>query len=98
VVATPLGDFPAPGLREGQAALVCVRPRGVQLTPAGSCLPGRIVSRRFLGGIDLLHVAVQGLDAPLQSRSRNLIKAEVGQDVGVDISPEEVLVFAAGEP
>ena len=35
VVATPLGDFPAPGLREGQAALVCVRPRGVQLTPAG---------------------------------------------------------------
>jgi iron(III) transport system ATP-binding protein len=56
------------------------------------------VSRRFLGGIDLLHVAVQGLDAPLQSRSRNLIKAEVGQDVGVDISPEEVLVFAAGEP
>ena len=98
VVATPLGDFPAPGLREGQAALVCVRPRGVQLTPAGSCLPGRIVSRRFLGGIDLLHVVVQGLDAPLQSRTRNLIKAEVGQDVGVDISPEEVLVFAAAEP
>jgi iron(III) transport system ATP-binding protein len=97
-VATPLGSFAAPGLAEGQAALVCVRPRGVRVQEAGACLPGRVVSRRFLGGIDLLHVAVQGLDAPLQSRTRNPMKAEVGQDVGVDINPEEVLVFAAGDP
>ena len=97
-VATPLGAFPAEGLRDGQAALVCIRPRGVQLTPAGFCLPGRVVSRRFLGEIELLHVAVQGLEAPLQARVRNRMKAEVGQDVGVDINPEEVLVFAAGDP
>ena len=97
-VATPLGEFPAPALQEGQAALVCVRPRGVRLLPVGSCLPGRVVSRRFLGELDLLHVAVQGLDAPLQSRVGNRMKAEVGQDVGVDINPEEVLVFAAADP
>jgi len=98
MVSTPLGVFPAPGLRDGQTALVCVRPRGVRLKPAGFCLPGRVVSRRFLGELDLLHVAVQGLEAPLLSRVRNLMKAQVGQDVGVDINPEEVLVFAAGDP
>ena len=97
-VVTPLGVFPAPTLQDGQAALVCVRPRGVWLRPAGSYLPGRVVSRRFLGELDLLHVAVQGLDAPLQARVGNRMKAEVGQDVGVDINPEEVLVFAAGDP
>jgi iron(III) transport system ATP-binding protein len=97
-VSTPLGVFPAPGLAEGQAARVCVRPRGVELKPDGFCLPGRIVSRRFLGEIELLHIAVQGLDAPLQSRSPNRMRVEVGQDVGVEVNPEEVLVFAAGDP
>jgi iron(III) transport system ATP-binding protein len=97
-VSTPVGTFPAPGLAEGQSALVCVRPRGVGLTPEGFCLPGRIVSRRFLGDLDLLQVAVQGLEKPLQALVRNLMKAEVGQDVGIDINPEEVLVFAAGDP
>jgi iron(III) transport system ATP-binding protein len=97
-VATPVGVFPAPGMEDGRAALVCIRPRGVQPQPAGHCLPGRVVSRRFLGGIDLLHIAVQGLDAPLQSRSRNLLKAQAGQDVGVEVNPDEVLVFAAADP
>ncbi|HEX2726598.1 MAG TPA: ABC transporter ATP-binding protein [Beijerinckiaceae bacterium] len=97
-VATPLGTFPAGGLGDGQPALVCVRPRGVQLRPAGEALPGRVVSRRFLGELDLLHIAVQGLDAPLQARVGNRMKAEVGQDVGVHINPDEVLVFAAADP
>jgi iron(III) transport system ATP-binding protein len=97
-VTTPLGTFPAPALADGQAVLICVRPRGVQLRPAGDGLPGRVVSRRFLGELDLLHIAVQGVDAPLQSRVRNRMKAEVGQDVGVHINPDEVLVFAAADP
>jgi iron(III) transport system ATP-binding protein len=97
-VTIPLGSFPAAHLRDGQSGLVCVRPRGVQLRPPGDGLPGRIVSRRFLGELDLLHIAVQGLEAPLQARVGNRMKAEVGQDVGVHINPDEVLVFAAGDP
>jgi iron(III) transport system ATP-binding protein len=96
-VATPVGIFPAPQVGEGEAAVVCVRPQGVRLTAAGFCLPGRVVSRRFLGEVDLVHVAVQGLDAPLHARLRHGLKAEVGQDVGVEIDPDEVLVFAAGQ-
>jgi iron(III) transport system ATP-binding protein len=61
-------------------------------------LPGRLLSRRFLGEVDLVQVAVQGLENPLQARVRGLLPAQPGEDVGVDIDPAEVLVFAAGHP
>jgi iron(III) transport system ATP-binding protein len=95
-VETPVGLFPAPGLPEGEAAVVCIRPQGVRLTPPGFCLPGRVASRRFLGEVDLVEIAVQGIDRPLQARTRAGFRAEVGHDVGVDLEDNEVLVFAAG--
>jgi iron(III) transport system ATP-binding protein len=95
-VATPLGIFPAPDLAEGAGAVVCIRPQGIRVRPAGFCLPGRVVARRFLGEVDLVHVAVEGLDAPLQARVR-AVKLEPGQDVGIEVDPDEVLVFAAGQ-
>jgi iron(III) transport system ATP-binding protein len=97
-VSTPVGVFPAEQVPNGAGAIVCIRPQGVRLRPAGFCLPGRVVSRRFLGEVDLVHVAVQGLDRPLQARVRDALRAEAGQDVGVDIDPKEVLVFAASHP
>jgi iron(III) transport system ATP-binding protein len=97
-VATPAGVFPAPHLAEGASAIVCIRPQGVRLHPPAFCLPGRVVSRRFLGEVDLVHVAVQGLDRPLQARVRGLAGLQAGQDVGVDIDQHEVLVFAASHP
>jgi iron(III) transport system ATP-binding protein len=97
-VSTPVGIFAAPGLPEGDSAVVCIRPQGVRLRPPGFCLPGRVVSRRFLGEVDLVHVAVQGLDRPLQARVRDRSAGGAGQDVGVDLDPNEVLVFAASRP
>jgi iron(III) transport system ATP-binding protein len=97
-VSTALGVFAAPGLAEGATAVVCVRPQGIRLRPAGFCLPGRLLARRFLGEVDLVHVAVQGLDRPLQARIRHGGASVVGQDVGVEIDPHEVLVFAASHP
>jgi iron(III) transport system ATP-binding protein len=97
-VATAIGAFPAPGRSDGDAVIVCVRPLGVLLKPAGVGLEGRVVGRRFLGELALVDVAVQGLEAPLQARIRASLSIEVGQDVGVDIDPDEVLVFAAAEP
>jgi iron(III) transport system ATP-binding protein len=97
-VRTPLGIFPAPGLAEGARAVICVRPQGVKLLAPGFCLPGRAVSRRFLGEVDLVQVAVEGLERPLQARVREGFRAEVGHDVGVAIDENEVLVFAASHP
>jgi iron(III) transport system ATP-binding protein len=97
-VETPVGLFAAPGLPDGASAIVCIRPQGVRLAGAGFCLPGRLLSRRFLGEVELVQVAVQGLENPLQARVRGPLPAQPGEDVGVDIDPAEVLVFAAGHP
>ena len=48
-VETPFGRIAAPHIAEGQAAIVCIRPQAVILRAAGFCLPGRVLSRRFLG-------------------------------------------------
>ena len=94
-VATPVGIFEAPGLPEGAAAAVCIRPQGVRLRPPAFCIPGRVISRRFLGEVELVQVVVQGVERPLQARVRGPFATLPGQDVGVEIDPAEVLVFPA---
>ena len=94
---TPVGRFAAPGLPEGARAMVCIRPQGVRLRAAGFCLPGRLLARRFVGEVDLLEVAVSGLDAPLKARLRDVQAFSEGMDVGVDINPDEVLVFGLSD-
>jgi iron(III) transport system ATP-binding protein len=95
-VSCAVGVFPAPGLRDGPA-VVCVRPQGIKLRPPGFCLPGRVVSRRFLGEVDLVHIDVQGVDRPLQARVHDHVGLKEGQDIGVDVDPKDVLVFAASD-
>jgi iron(III) transport system ATP-binding protein len=92
----PVGIFAAPHLADGPA-IVCVRPQGIRLKPSGFCLPGRVVSRRFLGEVDLVHIDVQGVDRPLQARVPDSVGAKVGNDVGIEIDPKDVLVFAASD-
>lgn len=92
-VETPLGSFPAPGLADGTRAVACIRPQGIRLTPAGFYLPGRLVERRFLGEVDLIDVAVAGLDKPVHIRSRGVGLFHEGGDVGIDIDSSAVLVF-----
>ncbi|HEX2256687.1 MAG TPA: ABC transporter ATP-binding protein [Afifellaceae bacterium] len=94
--ATPVGAFPAPGLAEGDAAVVAVRPQGVRLTPAGRSeagIEGRIIGRRFLGEVDHFDVAVQGLDAYLFARGRPHEDLRPGCEVRVTFDPRDVLVF-----
>jgi len=97
-ISTPVGVFGAGDLPEGTNAVACIRPQGIRLTASGFCLPGRIVSRRFLGEVSLVQVVVEGLDRPLQARVRQALDFGVGQDVGIDIDQQEVLVFAASHP
>jgi ABC-type spermidine/putrescine transport systems, ATPase components len=93
----PVGVFPASHLPDGPA-VICVRPQGLRLKPPGFCLPGRVVSRRFLGEVDMIHIDVQGVDRPLQARIHDPAPVKEGQDVGIEIDPKDVLVFAASDP
>ncbi|MBM6596119.1 ABC transporter ATP-binding protein [Microvirga pudoricolor] len=94
----PLGAFPAPHLPEGSDAIVCLRPQGIRLTPPGAGLPGRLLSRRFLGEVELVQVDVPNIESPLQARVHDPVQARVGQDVGIAIDLKDVLVFAASGP
>ena len=93
----PLGIFDAPTLSDGTAAVVCVRPQGVRLRPAGHCIPGRIVAHRSLGEVDLFEIVVSGQEAPILARVREAGSWSPGEDVGVDVDLAEVLVFRASE-
>jgi iron(III) transport system ATP-binding protein len=97
-VETPFGRIATPYIADGQRAVICIRPQAVVLRAAGFCLPGRVVSRRFLGEVDVLQVAVQGFDRPLTIRAPEHKPFAEGADVGVDIKREEVLVFLDSEP
>lgn len=90
---TSLGAFPAPGKAEGARAIVAIRPQSVRLKPAGEGRPGRIVAHRFIGEVDLIELAVQGLDRPLRARVQDSQMRRRGADVGVEIKHADVLVF-----
>lgn len=94
-VPTPLGVVPAPGLADGIAVTVAIRPAGgVSLAPAGPGTPGRIVGKRDAIGIDICELMVDGFDVPLGLRQPSDAALVVGQDVFVTLNPEHVLVFA----
>jgi iron(III) transport system ATP-binding protein len=96
-IETALGTFSSGDLAEGEA-VVCIRPQGVSLRPTGEGLPGRIVAHRFVGEVNLLEIAMPGLDDPVLARVREGVNRKEGEDVGVEIDPAEVLVFAASRP
>ncbi|MCU0819108.1 MAG: ABC transporter ATP-binding protein [Beijerinckiaceae bacterium] len=95
-LTTPVGTFPANGLAEGCLGIAAIRPQSIRLRAPGFCLPGRVLERRFLGELELFDLAVQGLDAPLRMRARESVPFQPGADVGIEIDPREVLVFATG--
>jgi iron(III) transport system ATP-binding protein len=96
-IETPLGTFAAKEIADGEA-VVCVRPQALLLKAAGEGMPGRIVAHRFVGEVNLLEIAMPGLDEPVLARVRELVNRKEGEDVGVEIDPAEVLVFAASRP
>jgi iron(III) transport system ATP-binding protein len=96
-VETPVGLFAAPGLPEGSSAVVAIRLTGVRLRAAGVCTPGRLERRRFLGVVDMFEVAVNGVDRLLKGRTREPVVFAPKDEVGIEIDPAEVLVFAAPE-
>jgi iron(III) transport system ATP-binding protein len=94
---TPVGRFAAPGLGEGAAAIVAIRPQALRLRTGGTGAQARIQQRQFLGHVDLVEVAVEGLDVPLKGRLLRDAVPAVNDSLRLECDPAEVLVFAASE-
>jgi iron(III) transport system ATP-binding protein len=92
---TPLGRFAAPGLSEGQAAIVAIRPEAIRIRAAGEGVPARVTERHFLGHVDLLEFAVEGLEKPVQGRLLRDSIPDVNGEIAIAFDPAEVLVFAS---
>jgi len=94
---TPVGRFAAPHLAEGQAAIVCIRPQAIRLRAEGEGVPARLQHRQFIGHVDLIEIAVEGLEQPLKGRILRDAIPTVNAEMSVTFDPAEVLVFAASE-
>jgi iron(III) transport system ATP-binding protein len=94
---TPIGSFDAPRWVDGQAVAVGIRPQGVRLLPATAAegRPGRIVSRHFLGEIELFSVAIEGADTYLTAKARAGEGLQPADEVRVAFEARDILVFPA---
>jgi iron(III) transport system ATP-binding protein len=92
-IDTPLGRVPAPGIAEGEMAILGLRERGIRVREPGQGLPGRILHAKFLGDIALLEVGVQGFDAPLRVRTHEGRGRPRGSEVGIEVDLSRALVF-----
>ncbi|WP_105374860.1 ABC transporter ATP-binding protein [Neorhizobium huautlense] len=90
---TPLGTAPAEGLAEGSRVSVAVRLSDVDVAAEGGAVEARILSRRFLGIVELLTLAVAGSDDPIRARVRAGRVAPGVHDVSVTVAPRDILVF-----
>src|SRR5690606_24511387 len=69
-VETPLGSFAAPRLADGARATVAIRLSGFDLSQTHGQTPARVLSRRFLGVVELMELAVPGMEQPVRARIR----------------------------
>ena len=92
-VETPLGTAPAPHLPDGCEASIAIRLSDVRVAPQGNGLEARIRSRRFLGVVELLELAVPGREAPVRARVRADALPPGVIDVNVTVQPQDILVF-----
>ena len=96
-VETPLGSFSAPNLADGARATVAIRLSGFDLSPTGTQgdgqTPARVLSRRFLGVVELVELAVPGLDQPLRARIRCGALSSPAREIWLTVRPNDVLVF-----
>ncbi|WP_246232450.1 ABC transporter ATP-binding protein [Aurantimonas aggregata] len=92
-VVTALGPVADSSSSDGTRVTVALRLTGLRLDERPGGVSGRITARRFLGGVDLMTVAIEGLDKPLRSRMRAGIVPATKRDVVVSVDPQDVIVF-----
>ena len=104
-IITPVGPIPAPGIADGETAVLCLRERALTVWRQGSTpppvrslhgrvLPGRVLHVRFLGDVGLVEVAVLGFEEPLKIRTPEPDGLQRGANVNVEFDPTRALVFA----
>ena len=78
---------------DGAQAVVAIRLPGFDIAENIGDVAARVISRRFLGVVELVELAVQGLDMPLRARVRCGSLSSAARDVWLSVRKSDVLVF-----
>ena len=70
IVDTPLGKVAAEGFADGVDVTVAVRMSGFDVSETEGETEARILSRRYLGVVELIEFAVSGADKPVRASVR----------------------------
>ncbi|WP_377288608.1 ABC transporter ATP-binding protein [Rhizobium sp. SG2393] len=92
-VETPLGTVQAPGFAEGVPLSAAVRLSSVTVSERGGAIPARILSRRFLGVVELLNFAVPGSETPVRARVRADDLPQGLREVTLSVDDRDILLF-----
>lgn len=92
-VDTPLGRFAAPGISEGARVSVAVRLSDFDVSPTHGATAARVLSRRFLGVVELLELAVPGIETPVRARVRCGALSGSSREIWLTVRKSDVLLF-----
>jgi len=90
---TPLGAIDAPAFGEGAQVRVAVRSTGFDVSESAGTVEARVVSRRYLGVVELLEIAVAGADKPVRARVRCGSLSSKARDIWLSLRDADVLLF-----
>ncbi len=92
-VETPIGTFAANGFQDGSRVSVATRLSAFDVSESIGEIQARVVSRRFLGVVELLELAVQGAERHIRARIRCGALTGSSRDVWLSVRRSDVLVF-----
>jgi iron(III) transport system ATP-binding protein len=90
---TPVGKVAAAGFSDGTAVSVAIRTSGIDLSEAEGETEARVLSRRYLGVMELLDLAVSGAETPVRARVRCGALSPSARDIWLSLRKSDVLVF-----
>ncbi|MEG6509406.1 ABC transporter ATP-binding protein [Methyloligella sp. 2.7D] len=90
---TPLGAFAAPGIAEGETAIVCLRQTSLRPCALGEGTRAEIRSIRFLGEIALAELSVEGIAQPLLARLDADTVPQAGTEIAIEVEADSDLIF-----
>ncbi|MBL8576972.1 MAG: ABC transporter ATP-binding protein [Mesorhizobium sp.] len=94
---TPVGMIEVPGVADGTKVTVAVRLSGFEIGDEGRDFQARILSRRYLGVVELLEFVVSGAEKPVRARIRCGALSSGARDIWLSLRKSDVLVFETGD-
>jgi iron(III) transport system ATP-binding protein len=93
---TPLGNFAAKALSDGDRALVLVRHEAFRIGKSRGSFKALVTATRFMGDSHYASLLVDGLDEPLSARLFGRKVPKSGDIVDVSIDKSQAFVFPEG--